>query len=119
MSRPILRSFPGLDNTHISCDQSRKTTKSKQSTNKLGLLQTHINQRLILNVPLKTEADIEAAAKSFNDTVQWAGWTAPPQHSDALKMHDCPVTIKQKNRRKKKTPQRVAPITNTREQTVI
>jgi hypothetical protein len=29
-----------------------------------------INQRLTLNVSLKTEEDIEAAVKFFNDTVQ-------------------------------------------------
>jgi hypothetical protein len=33
-----------------------------------------INERLILNVPLKTEEEIEAAVKFFNDTIQWAGW---------------------------------------------
>jgi hypothetical protein len=28
------------------------------------------------NVSLKTEEDIDAAVKFFNDTVQWAGWNA-------------------------------------------
>jgi hypothetical protein len=31
-----------------------------------------IKQRLTLDVSLKTEEDIEAAVKFFNDTVQWA-----------------------------------------------
>jgi hypothetical protein len=62
-----------------------------------------INQRLTSNVSLKTEEDIEAAVKFFNDTVQWAGWNATPEHTDTLKTYVCPVLIKQKNRRKKKT----------------
>jgi hypothetical protein len=41
-----------------------------------------INQRLTLNVSLKTKKDIEAAVKFFNDTVQWAGWNATPEHTD-------------------------------------
>jgi hypothetical protein len=55
-----------------------------------------INQRLTLNVSLKTEKDIEAAVKFFNDTVQWAGWNTTPEHTDTLKTYDCPVLIKQK-----------------------
>jgi hypothetical protein len=62
-----------------------------------------INQRLTLHVSLKTEEDIEEAAKFF-DTIQWAGWNATPEHTDTLKTYDCPKLIKQKNRRKKKTP---------------
>jgi hypothetical protein len=40
-----------------------------------------INERLTLNVPLKTEEEIEAGIKFFNDTIQWAGWNAAPEHS--------------------------------------
>jgi hypothetical protein len=40
-----------------------------------------INQRLTLNVSLKTEEDIEAAVKFFNDTIQWEGWNAMPEHN--------------------------------------
>jgi hypothetical protein len=50
-----------------------------------------INQRLTLNVSLKTEEDIEAAVKFFNDTVQWAGWNATPEHTDTLKTYGCPI----------------------------
>jgi hypothetical protein len=39
-----------------------------------------VNERLPLNMSLKTENDIEAAAKFCNDTVQCAGWNAPPEH---------------------------------------
>jgi hypothetical protein len=37
-----------------------------------------ITERLTLKIPLKTPEDIEEAVKLFNDTVQWAGWTATP-----------------------------------------
>jgi hypothetical protein len=39
-----------------------------------------INERLTLNVSLKTEEDIEAAVKFFNDVIQWAGLNATPEH---------------------------------------
>jgi hypothetical protein len=51
---------------------------------------------VILNVYLKIEEDIEAAVKFFNDTVQWAGWNATPEHSDTLKTYGCPILTKQK-----------------------
>jgi hypothetical protein len=43
-----------------------------------------VNKRLTLNVSLKTEENIEAAVKFFKDTIQWAGWTAAPEHTDTL-----------------------------------
>jgi hypothetical protein len=43
---------------------------------------------------LKTEEDIEAAVKFFNDTIQWAGWNAIAEHTDTLKTYDCPILIK-------------------------
>jgi hypothetical protein len=52
--------------------------------------------RLTLNVSLKTEEDIEAAIKFFNDTVQWAGWNSWPEHTDMLGTYDCPILIKHK-----------------------
>jgi hypothetical protein len=50
----------------------------------------------VLDVFLKTEEDIEAAVKFFNDTIQWADWNATPEHSDTLKTYDYPTLIKQK-----------------------
>jgi hypothetical protein len=84
----------------------------------LGRPRHLINQRLTLNVSLQTEEDIEAPVKFFNDTVQWAGWNTTPQDTDTLKTYDCPILIKQKNRRKAKTPWGLAPITNAREQKI-
>jgi hypothetical protein len=55
-----------------------------------------INKRLTLNVPLKTEEETEAAVKFFNDTIQWAGWNAMPEHTDTFKTYQCPLLIKQK-----------------------
>jgi hypothetical protein len=53
-----------------------------------------INERLLLNVPLKT--DFEAAIKNFNDIIQWAGWTTTPKHTEARQTYDCPILNKQK-----------------------
>jgi hypothetical protein len=39
----------------------------------------------MLNIPIKTEKDIEAAAIFFNDTIQWAGWNATPGHKRTLR----------------------------------
>jgi hypothetical protein len=50
-----------------------------------------INERLTLSVSLKTEEDIEAAVKFFNDTMQWVGWNATTEHTDTLKTYDCPI----------------------------
>jgi hypothetical protein len=33
-----------------------------------------------------TKEDIEAAVKFFNDTVQWAGWNATPEHTHSRHM---------------------------------
>jgi hypothetical protein len=60
---------PSLSKRHINWDDFRH----------------FINQRLTLNVSLKTEEDIEAAVKFFNDTIQWAGWNATPEHTDTFK----------------------------------
>jgi hypothetical protein len=38
-----------------------------------------VNERLPLNIPLKTEEDAEAAAKFFSDSILWAGWNATKQ----------------------------------------
>jgi hypothetical protein len=61
-----------------------------------------INQRLTLNVSLKTKEDIEAAVEFFNDTVQWAVWNAAPEHTDTLKTYNCPILIKQKIEEKRR-----------------
>jgi hypothetical protein len=51
---------------------------------------------LTLNIPLKTEEDIEAAVKFLNDTIQRAGWNATPEHKWTIKAYDYPILIKQK-----------------------
>jgi hypothetical protein len=63
---------PSLNNRHTNWDDFRQL----------------INERLTLNVSLKTEEDIEAAVKFFNDTIQWAGWNAMPEHTDTVKTYD-------------------------------
>jgi hypothetical protein len=59
---------PSLSNRHTNWDDFRHL----------------INQRITLNVSLKTKEDIEVAIKFFNNTVQWAGWNATPEHRDTL-----------------------------------
>jgi hypothetical protein len=54
-----------------------------------------VNEKLTLKVPLKTEENIEAAVKFFNDTIQWTGWNSTPEHTDKLTILDCPIPIKQ------------------------
>jgi hypothetical protein len=55
-----------------------------------------LNERLLLNVPLKPDFDIEVAIKNFDDIIQWAGWTITPEHTEARQIYDCPILIKQK-----------------------
>jgi hypothetical protein len=54
-----------------------------------------INERLLLNAPLKTDSDIEAVIKNFNDIIQWAGWTTTPEHTESRQTLNCPILIKQ------------------------
>jgi hypothetical protein len=54
-----------------------------------------INERVTLNASRKSEEDIEAAIKFFNDTIQWAGWNATPEHTDTLEAYDCLILSKQ------------------------
>jgi hypothetical protein len=51
---------------------------------------------LTLNVPLKTEAQIDDAVKYFTDLIQWAGWTATPETTCTTSSYDFPIFIKQK-----------------------
>jgi hypothetical protein len=55
-----------------------------------------INERLILSVSLNTEDETEAAVKFSNNTMQWAGWNATPEHTNAFKTCQVPVLIKQR-----------------------
>jgi hypothetical protein len=60
-----LEKQPRLSNRHTNWDDFRRLN----------------NERLTSNVSLKTKEDIEAAVKFFNDTIQWAGWNATPEHT--------------------------------------
>jgi hypothetical protein len=54
-----------------------------------------ISERLTLNIPLKTEEGIEAAAKLFHDTIQWVGWNATLEHKGTHEALNFPIKIKQ------------------------
>jgi hypothetical protein len=60
------------------------------------------SMRLTSNIPLKTKEDNEAAAKFFNDTIQWAGWNAMPEHKMTLEAYNCPIKIKLKIEEKRR-----------------
>jgi hypothetical protein len=88
----------------ITLNQEYKSILSNRHTN-WDDFRRLANERLTLNIPLKTEENIEAAAKYFNDAIQCAGWNAMLEHKRTLKAYDCPIIIKQRIRgRKKKTP---------------
>jgi hypothetical protein len=58
--------------TSPALNQDKQPSLSNRHTNWNDF--THlINERLTSNVSLKTVESIEAAAKFFNDTIQWAG----------------------------------------------
>jgi hypothetical protein len=44
-----------------------------------------VNEKLTSNISLKTEEDIEAAAKFYNDAIHCAGWNATPEHKKDIK----------------------------------
>jgi hypothetical protein len=91
---------PNLSNRHTDWDDFRRL----------------INERLTLNISFKTEKDIEAAVKFFNNTIQWEGWNTVPKHTNTLKTHDCPILIKQKleeKRRLRNGWQKQKPVLNT------
>jgi hypothetical protein len=50
-----------------------------------------LNERLLLNVPLKADSDIEAAIKNINDIIQWAGWTTTTENTEARQTYDFPI----------------------------
>jgi hypothetical protein len=74
-----------------------------------------LNERLLLNVLLKTVFDIEAAIKNISDIIQWAVWTITPDHTEARQTYDCPILIKQKTLEQKETPHKLASLSHTKE----
>jgi hypothetical protein len=52
-----------------------------------------LNDRLLLNITLKTDSDIEVAIKDFKDIIQWAGWTTTLEDNEARQTYDCPILI--------------------------
>jgi hypothetical protein len=60
------------------------------------------NQRLLLQIPLKTTDDIEEAVKFFTDKVQWAGWKATPPLPARTGINACPLIIQQQLAGKRK-----------------
>jgi hypothetical protein len=53
-----------------------------------------INERLTLEVSLKSEGDIEAEVNLLNYTSERAGSNATLKHTEALKAYECLILIK-------------------------
>jgi hypothetical protein len=68
--------------TAHALNQEKQPSLSNRHTN-WNHFRHLINQRLTLNVSFQPEEDIEAAVKFFNDTMQWAGYNATPEHTDS------------------------------------
>jgi hypothetical protein len=100
--RFILRSFPNPDHTPAADALNHENDPILSNRHRNWDDFRHlVNERLTLNIPLKTE-DIEAAAKFFNDTIQWAGWNGTPEHKRTLEAYNCPIKIKQKIEEKRR-----------------
>jgi hypothetical protein len=94
LPRTFFTSFSGPRYTFNPSNSSRTPTQTLQQD--WDAFRHLINERLLLKVPLKTDSDIEAAIKNFNDIIQWAGWTTTPEDTEARQAYDCHILIKQK-----------------------
>jgi hypothetical protein len=81
-------------------NQQKQPSSNNRHTN--GDDFRHLNNERLTLVSFKTEEDIEAAVKVFNDTVQWADWNTTPEHTDTLKAYVCPILIKHKIEEKRR-----------------
>jgi hypothetical protein len=61
-----------------------------------------INERLLLQIPLKITDDIEEAVTFFTDTVQWAGLKATSPLPAITRINACPLIIQQQLAAKRK-----------------
>jgi hypothetical protein len=85
--------------THALNQENQPSLSNRHK--KLGWLQTHHQQeRLTLNVSLKTEEDVEAAVKFYNNAIPCAGWNAMSEHRD-IQGIKLPILIKQKWRNRR------------------
>jgi hypothetical protein len=96
MLRSLIKPLPGNPCTNHTRAEPREKAILTQQIYKLGSLLTLCQQKLSLKVPLKTEENIETAVKYFNNTIQWAGWKATPEHTDLSVTPDYSILIKQK-----------------------
>jgi hypothetical protein len=96
-----------LSEEKTESDLNEELHKTIQSGLQSNLSNSHTNwdyfRHLINQRPdQRPEEDIEGAVKFFNDTVQWAGLNATPEHTDTLKTYDYPIVIKQKIEEKRR-----------------
>jgi hypothetical protein len=55
-----------------------------------------------LEIPLKTEIDIEEAVENITIAIQHAEWQATPNRNEQDFKEECPIVVKQKVAEKKK-----------------
>jgi hypothetical protein len=60
-----------------------------------------VNERLTSNIALKTKESFQRVSKSFNYIIQCAGCNTASDHKRILKAYDCPITIKQKLKKRR------------------
>jgi hypothetical protein len=87
--------------TSHAINQDKQPSLSNRSTN-WDYFSHLIHQQLILQVPLKTTTDIEAAVKFFNGNGSAGSCKATPKLPTACRIHGCPITIQQKLAEKRK-----------------
>ncbi|PNF20480.1 RNA-directed DNA polymerase from mobile element jockey [Cryptotermes secundus] len=82
----------------LSFNISLRTPHPSLCNNKTNWELFHLlfTEHLDLHVPLKTPSDIEAAINSFNNLIQWAGWSSTPESPIVHQTSNCPLIIKQK-----------------------
>jgi hypothetical protein len=81
--------------TAVAQNKEKQPSLSKIHTNWDDFI-CLVNEKLTLNVALKTEEDIETAVKFLNDTIQLADCKATPDHPETPKAYKFPIQIKQK-----------------------
>jgi hypothetical protein len=85
------------------------TTKNPTLTNKYTNWQTFrhlLDERLNLNIPLKTAEDIDIAVENLSKNIQTAAWQATPELKHSSKRTSCPIILQEKIAEKRKIRKR-------------
>ena len=86
--------------THILGKPKRPSLHNKRTD--WDCFRDTLEDRLNLEIPLQTEADIEEAVASLTATIQQAAWQATPHLQEQRTHESCPTLVKQKIAEKRK-----------------